>query len=454
MDESVRKVPCADGLIVSANTVVTPYPVYPLGAACLIGALKKRGHRAEHFDLLADGGLDGLEQFLAERSFHFVGISIRNLDTVDSSAPNQFLSEIVKTVECIRQATASLIVLGGPGFSIMPRELMELLGGDYGIVGEGEELLPWLAAELAAGRLPEEKIFYADPSGGVWQPSDLTSSTAKYYVKHGGMLNVQTKRGCPYRCAYCTYPTIEGSVVRYRDPDLVAEEVNRLRDRSGAKFIFFADSYFNDEEERFLEVAEAMIRHGNSLPWCAFFRPADLQRSDLKLLKRSGLAAIELGTDCTTDKTLKAMGKSFTFEEVLAVHERIVAEDIPCAHYVMFGGPGEDQKTLRQGLKNIELLTNSVVFAFVGIRILPGTGIFNRAVEEGIVQLGTPLLEPVFYFSPLVAREEIEEALQSDFAGKIDRIYPCHEFENQIHFLHQMGHTGPLWDFILKKRGG
>lgn len=442
----------ANCLIVSANTVVTPYPVYPLGAACLVGALEKHGHTVAHFDVLADGGLHSLEEYLAGRSFDFVGVSIRNLDSVDSSAPNQYLSEIVDTVQCIRGAMQTKVVLGGPAFSILPQELMDFLGGDFGIVGEGEELLPWLAGELAAGRVPERKLYHAKPTGGVWQPSKLTDSTVEYYLKHGGMLNVQTKRGCSHRCGYCSYPVIEGKTVRYRDPNEVAEEVNRLRDHCGAKYIFFADSYFNDHEGRFLEVAEAMIRHGNSLPWCAFFRPDSLERSDLRLLKRSGLAAIELGTDCATDKTLAAIGKNFTFEDVLVVHDRIIGEEIPCAHYIMFGGPEEDNDTLAAGLKNVELLKKSVVFAFSGIRILPETAIYSRAVEEGMIASEDQLLDPVFYFSPMITREEIEEAIKTAFAGRLDRIYPCHEFDSRIKSLHQMGFVGPLWDYILKKR--
>ena len=442
----------ANCLIVSANQVVTPYPVYPLGAACLVAALKNKGHKVAHFDVLADGGLSHLTETLQGGSFGLIGVSIRNLDTVDSAAPNQFLTEIVETVQIIRRTVDAKIVLGGPAFSIMPEQLMGLLGADYGVVGEGEVLLPWLAGELAAGRDPEEKIFYSDPSIGLWQPSDLTKSTAEYYLKHGGMLNVQTKRGCPHTCGYCSYPNIEGKKIRYRDPDEVAEEVIHLRDHSGAKYIFFADSYFNDHEGRYLKIAEALIKKGSNIPWCAFFRPENIGRGELQLLKRSGLAAMELGTDAGCDITLAGIGKNFSFDGVLQVHENVIKEEIPCAHFIMFGGPEEDENTLREGLLNIEKLDKSVVFAFAGIRIFPNTVIYDRAIADGIISSEQSLLEPVFYYSPKISRENIVSGIRNSFGSRMDRIYPCHEFEDRIATLHKMGLVGPLWDYTLKKR--
>ena len=439
-------------LIVSANQVVTPYPVYPLGAACLVAALKKQGHEVAHFDILADGGLSCLTRSLQGAAYDLVGVSIRNLDTVDSAAPNQFLAEIVETMQVIRKNIDTKIVLGGPAFSIMPEQLMELLGADYGIVGEGEVLLPWLAGELVAGIHPEKKIFYSEPTAGLWQPSDLTKSTAEYYLKHGGMLNVQTKRGCPHTCGYCSYPNIEGKKIRYRDPEEVAEEVIHLRDSSGARYIFFADSYFNDHEGRYLKIAEALIKRESKIPWCAFFRPENIGRSELQLLKRSGLAAMELGTDAGCDVTLEGIGKNFLFDDVLQVHKNVIAEEIACAHFIMFGGPDEDENTLAEGLANIEKLDKGVVFAFAGIRILPNTAIHERAISDGIVRAEQSLLEPVFYYSPQISREKIVAGIRQSFGNRTDRIYPCHEFESRIATLHKMGIVGPLWDFTLKKR--
>jgi len=169
-----------------------------------VSSLRKKGCEVEHFDLLADGGFERLQEILAKKNFDIVGVSIRNLDTVDSSAPDDFLPDIKLTVDFIRERVSCPVVLGGPAFSIMPEDLMEYMQADYGIAGEGEELLPWLVRQIAEGRPPVEKLFYSRPLEDVWKPADLSASTARYYLDRGGMLNIQTKRGCPHKCGYCS----------------------------------------------------------------------------------------------------------------------------------------------------------------------------------------------------------------------------------------------------------
>ena len=118
----------------------------------------------------------------------------------------------------------------------------------------------------------------------------------------------------------------------------------------------------------------------------------------------------------------------------------------------MFGGPGETPETLKTGLQNLERLDRCVVFGFIGIRILPDTDLYTRAVREKVIAPDDPLLEPVFYVSPQVCQDDVVAAIQDSFAERLDRVYPCSEFEQRVAMLHSMGHVGPLWDYILKRR--
>ena len=442
-----------DCLLVSTNQVEVPYPVYPLGLAHLAGALEGAGHRVVQFDLLAQGGLPVLEQLLADFSPDLIGVSIRNLDTVDSTCPDSFVAGTAATMACLRKLSKAPVVLGGPAFSILPTELLELLQADYGIAGEGEELLLWLARSLEEGTPPAKGLYRASIGETAWPAVTYNQAAADFYLQWGGMLNIQTKRGCPYRCGYCSYPAIEGRQLRFRDPESVAEEVTRVTRELGARYIFFTDSVFNDPQGHYLQVAEALIKAGNTTPWCAYFRPQHLTKEGLTLLKQAGLAAMEVGTDAVTEQTLEALGKGFGFQEVVRTSELASALEIPCAHFVIFGGPEEDERTLAEGLANIETLPESVVFGFTGIRILPETAIYGRAVAEGCITAEQPLQEPVFYFSPKLAQETLDTALREAWAGRFNRIYPCQEMQNRIRRLHERGHTGPMWDFLVRKRG-
>lgn len=439
-------------LLISTNLVTTPYPVYPLGVAHLLGALRAAGHEARHYDVMANGGLDGLAGVLADYDPELIGLSIRNLDTVDSTAPDAFMDPVQETMRFIRARHGAPVVLGGPAFSIMPEAVLAFLGADYGVVGEGENLLPWLAGELAAGRTPAVPILSGPNDPCPWRPVVYDQPTADFYLAWGGMLNVQTKRGCPYRCAYCSYPTLEGKAYRFREPDEVAAEVIRAGREHGARYIFFTDSVFNDVRGHHLEVAEALVRAGNTVPWCGFFRPQNLTADGLKLMKHAGLSAMEVGSDAASDETLAAMQKDFTFAEVLAANELAVAAGVPCAHFIIFGGPGENRATLAKGLANVEQLNNSVVFAFTGIRVLPGTAMHQRAIGDGVMAADQPLLAPFFYFSPELAEAELDATLNAAWRGRLDRIYPSSVMQERITHLHRKGHVGPLWDMLIRRR--
>jgi lipid biosynthesis B12-binding/radical SAM protein len=435
-------------LLISANRATLPYPVYPLGIAYLLGALREQGHQADHLDILASGGYQPLQQLLQERQYDLIGISIRNIDTVDSADSRTLLDDVTAVIAIVREETRAPIVLGGPGFSIMPEMLLDHCRADYGIVGEGETALPSLLQRLLAEDRPKHRLLSMPATVFPSCRPVYTAEATPYYLKHGGMLNVQSKRGCGYNCAYCSYPSIEGRALRHRDPAAIIQEINDLQGM-GARYLFFTDAIFNDPQQRYLQLAEALIRAGNRTPWCAFFRPQHLDRAILRLLKKSGLAAMELGTDAASDATLAGLNKGFTFAEVARVHEAIVAEDIPSAHFVMFAGPGETAETVEEGLANLERLQRTVVFTYIGIRILPGTAIHQLALQQGQVTASTDLLLPRFYYSPAIVRDDVETTIRYAYKGRRDRVFPVMESERLIPLLHRLGHIGPLWEKLI-----
>ena len=437
-------------LLISTNLVQTPYPVYPLGIAHLAGALEHAGHSVIHFDILASHDLKSLSSLLERKEFGLIGLSIRNLDTTDSSDLSSFLDQAPEVMKIVRQKSNSPVVIGGPAFSIFPEEIFSLLKPDYGVLGEGEKILPELADSLCNGKPFQKGIIKADKQGSYWKPVSYCKPIADYYLEWGGMLNIQTKRGCPNKCIYCSYPLLEGRKIRSRDPQEVADNVMRLTRDFGAKYIFFADAVFNDHEDHYLRLTEALIRNGNKTPWCAFFQPSNLSRDKIAYMKQSGLAAMELGTDASSDKTLEGLQKKFTFRDVLKTNNAAAQEKIPTAHFIIFGGPGESEQTLKEGLDNIKRLEKSVVFGCIGIRILPNTAIYAQAIKEGVFKKEN-LLRPFFYYSSLISRDEIDRQLRNAWRGRFDRVYPLVELQPRITHLHQKGHIGPMWDFLIKR---
>ena len=436
--------------LLSTNTIIEPYPVYPLGMAVVASALSSRGHRVKQFDLLTEkGSRDRLGNAIRSFNPDVVGVSIRNIDNVDSFTAEEAwtLTSVKALIEVIRSVTGAPVVLGGPAFSIMPEEILAYVGGDYGIVGEGGVLLNSLISRLERGEVAPAILRNGEAALGgdmgfrpLWDKKLI-----EHYTKNNGVIGLHTKRGCPHSCIYCTYPAVEGVSYRRREPESVMEDILRLEKDHNITSIFFTDSVFNDDEGYYLEIVEEMLRREIHIEWSAFFQPRGMGGKDLRLLKHSGLSAVEAGTDAASDTTLRGLNKSFGFDDVVHFNDACIEEEIPCVHYVMFGGPGETPDTIGEGLDNMASMKNCAVLAFSGIRIYPGAALHALSIEEGVIREEDPLMEPVFYFSPEVDAAAMNETLEKAFRGHRDRIFPPSSFQAKLEVMSRFGHRGNPW---------
>ena len=363
-------------LLISANTVKSPYPVYPLGLDYVAGAVGE-AHDVRVLDMNDPVDQASLGETLVYYAPDVVGLSLRNIDSSEQSDKDGFFGAYLQLMKTIRKHTKAPIVLGGSGFSLFPDELMEVLGADYGIVGEGERLPELLEAIeegrtdffspgiLKAGILKKGATATTPPPWEKPFKRDFLrrKSYGAYYIKNGGMLNLQTKRGCNFRCIYCTYPHIEGRVLRFISPEEVADTAMRLQE-SGAKYLFITDSVFNSDYRHSIAVAEAFVRAGLSIPWGAFFAPTLPPEGYFKLLREAGLTHVEFGTESLSATMLKAYRKPFVPAHVEEAHRRAVNAGLHVAHYLLLGGPGENRSTVEETLSRLEDLNRSVFFFF------------------------------------------------------------------------------------------
>lgn len=446
-------------LLVSANHWQSPYPVYPLGLDYVAGALEP-AHQVRVADINALQGLAGLAAAAAEFGPDLVGLSLRNIDSTDATDPRGFLKECRQLAEALRRATGAPLVVGGSGFTIFPEALMEYLGADYGIAGEGERL-----AELACAL--ERR---ADPAGlpGVVLPGRPCppppplaaaprrriapeGSALSFYLARGGMLNLQTKRGCPFHCVYCTYPRIEGACLRRFDPATVAREARQLQEL-GARFLFVADSVFNADPDHSRAVAAAMIQEGVSIPWGGFFSPVTPPPGYYRDLARAGLTHVEFGSEALCDPVLAAYGKPFRVEQVRQAHAAALEAGLQVAHYLLLGGPGETAQTLAESLSNIDKLKRTVVFFFCGMRVYPHTALFELAQADGQIPRSGDLLDPVFFRSQAIAPAEIVRRVEAVADGRVNWVVGAggQRMAQIVRRLHARGHSGPLWEWLIR----
>lgn len=448
-------------LLISANRCVTPDPVFPLGLACLNAALRQARHETVWLDQLVDAG--SLETVLESYRPNLVGISVRNIDDVLIRTQETFFDDAVSLIARIRQRINCPIIVGGSGFSLFPQQLLELTGADYGICGEGENALLSLIAALDAegdvsavpgcvfrqnGGIVVNPV-EVSPRGGTLEEVDRPAALTTHYLQSSGTLNLQTQRGCRFRCCYCTYPLVEGRRHRRREPEAVAAELEQLQ-RLGARYVCVVDSIFNSSPAHVTETCEAILRRNAKVSWGCFLRPQGLSPELMKLMARAGLKHAEFGSDSFCDEVLQAYQKDITFEDILTSSELARREGVGVCHFIISGGPGETEATLRTSFRNSQRLSDAVIMAVAGMRIYPGTSLFARAVAEGRVQPHTDFLHPTYYFAPGLTEESVRADLQEFAQLPPNWIIgdPPPAYRNLVERLRHRGIVGPLWGYF------
>jgi lipid biosynthesis B12-binding/radical SAM protein len=439
-------------LLISANVTLSPYPIYPLGVSMVAASLTKAGHEVQQLDFLQQNtDLQAIAQEVRQFRPDVVGISVRNIDNVNFMNEQYYIQNVKNMVSTIRGVTEAKVLLGGAGFSLIPDLILRETGADFGIVGEGEVLAVEFANNAARGVYPLERLLGSRTriAGTQIDSALYDERLLEFYLHSGNIASIQTKRGCTHTCVYCTYPLLEGSQIRKRQPEGVVDDILLLRDRHKTKYIFFVDSVFNDDEGAYLEIIDEMIRRDVSIPWTGFFKPKGLTDEIVERMKRTGFVAAEVGADAACDTTLRKMGKSFTFQDIRTCNDLFAKHGIATSHFFMFGGPGETDETVQEGIKNILSLQKCVVFIFMGIRILPETPLARLAIREKLIGPDDGLLQPVYYISPAVDKHRLEETLTAAFAGVRHCVFPPDAMDSSLQVLHKLGYTGPMWDLLL-----
>jgi len=406
-------------LLVSTNRERQPYPVVPNGTACVASALDAAGHRVRFVDLcfVKDPVASARAAVRAFRP-DVIGVSVRNIDNSDAIALRHYTPEARDVLLALRAAApAAKVIAGGAAFGVAPEALFRDLAVDYAVAGDGERASVALVDALCSG-VPIDALpgLVRERNGTVvftppGEDADLDSLPRPAlhrwidlarYQRYGATIPIQTKRGCVYKCVYCTYRNVEGWGYRTRDPELVADEIEELKVRAGVRHFDFVDSTFNSPPGHALQVCEAITRRqlGVQLD-TTNFTPATASSELLGAMKAAGFRSLGITAESASDPVLEKLQKGFNVAKVREVAERVEKHGIKMLWIFLVGGPGETRQTVEETLSFAKwrLERGDAVYLTVGLRIYPGTTLHRIAIAEGVVAANSTLLDPAFYFS-------------------------------------------------------
>lgn len=338
------------------------------------------------------------------------------------------------------------VVFGGIHTTLFPEEPMELGGAHACVKGDGDRVWAQVLADCEAGS-PQAVYEGGRVSGEQFVPARWDLINREHYM----WASVQTVRGCPKHCSFCSVWRTDGQKPRQRGIDAVMKEIVELR-RLGYKFIALADDNFYPVSLRDIELAQRqnnqarvmeleslraerfeLMRRMKELPSdMVFFTQITMEAAEdpafLQAMKGARIRGALVGVEAVTEEGLKSIFKDFNLAgDNLAVRLRAFRENgVHVLGSFIFGLPTDREETFRA---TSELAQKAdITFAqFVTMTPYPGTVDFQRWEKEqgdGMPKVdGIPLnrywlipseRRPKLYFShPALTASEIAKGTQS-----------------------------------------
>ena len=307
------------------------------------------------------------------------------------------------------------IMIGGGAFTAFADQLIQKLPeGVIGILGEGEDAI---LKVIEGQSLEKERYILREGKtvrkGQQGSPALLDALTVdlpyltSIFPQHreylGESIGVQSKRGCPYDCAFCLYPYIEGKRVRYRPPSMVVKDISQHYHQWGARRFWFTDAQFITGKEAYpqcTEILERILAEKLEIEWSGYIRTSLITPELAKLMVRSGVGDLEVAITSGSQVVLNDLHMGFKLER-LYDGCRYLAEAGFKGKVILnysLNSPKETEESLLQSVESYKkvasILGEERVFPlmfFLGIQ--PNTDLEQRLLEEGYLSAGyNPLM--------------------------------------------------------------
>ncbi len=270
------------------------------------------------------------------------------------------------------------VVMGGIHASMMPEEVLQY--ADAAVTGEVEGIWGTVIRDFEQGRL-----------GGIYRGPVVDLENCRILPRrdllHPDYLwqTIQTSRGCPFECSFCSVSRYLGKAYRQRTADSVLRELEGIP----GKDIFFLDDnligYSEKSKSRALAIFQGMIDRGMNKRW---WTQASINVADdevLRLAARSGCSHFLIGFETTDAQTLRNMRKGINLKAGVGnfrdIIRRIHDHGIGVFGTFIIGNDGEAPEYYRE-LADFIISAGVDIIQITILTALPGTALMERMIQE------------------------------------------------------------------------
>jgi radical SAM superfamily enzyme YgiQ (UPF0313 family) len=427
----------------------------PIGLAYVAAACEADGLSVLVIDCALENDSQtsvGLQRFRGWLVDRLRGVEVRKCIGIGPTT-TPALKSLMVAAEVLKGRYSGIpLVYGGPFASIRGQEsiFFDRLGAAALVRGDGEQVFPELVKILVRGDIGKAT------SGVVWNVASHTDmaliadlDSVEFPARHlldnrlyapslrrdvfngDATTAIYSSRGCPYECIFCISSTLRNRRVVRRSNANIYEEMRHCIDSYGLNgFIFYDDCMFAksaDIDFTASEFADGLMREVGPITWEMELRcdaVAALSPTSLRALASSGCAAINMGIEKGSDKSLAALRKRVTISEIATACTKVsdVVPEMRLTGTFILGGPDETRADIDE---TIAFATNLPLdFAhFYPMEVYPGTQLFNdryqgqppTAWAEAIVKDEEDVCGEVIYESDSMAATELLILTQSAY---------------------------------------
>jgi len=439
-------------LLIKPNKKSGFYCLPPLGLAYIAGYLERNGIEVDIYDAYQkNASYNDVELQIKSQKYDVIGFEC---------FPND-IKNVNNYIEIAKKENPKIVsVIGGPFPSSAPELAMNLFNADYGIKGEGEEAMLSLCKSLDGNgeikskeelfnliwrqekKIIVNKIYYEEnlDKFGIpaWEKIPLNIYPPTYqggFAKNTPVGHIETKRGCPYSCTFCSGPLVSGKKIRKRSIELIIEDLDYQVKKYGIKEFHLRDDEFTYCKEDVINFCEALLKKNYKLTWNPVngVRLDSLDAEMLAIMARAGCYAMHVGIEAGNQKILDNIKKELTKKEIKEKVELITKYNIDVVGLFIIGLPGETREEIEETIKFAKEL--KLVRAQFGIFLpIPGTFLFNDLIKRGKLNLDEINWEyydayrHIVYHSDLISDSQLKNLQRKAFLSFYLRPHILYKF--------------------------
>jgi len=356
--------------------VFSKFPLPRLGLPFIGTILRNAGHDVQVY-------CEDLHALSARDYWHIFSADLIGISTTTSTAPRAYF------LAALFRKAKKRVVIGGVHATYMPDEALQ--HADYCVRGEGEHTMPELVeAFQGRGRLEDiaglsfraDGVVHHNPPRPLEQdlgslPLPDLSLVVGY--RRLWLAPVITSRGCPHNCNFCSVTPMFGSHYRCLDPE---QTVDAIASHQGCN-IFIYDDNFTANKKRAKDILRLMIKRRVTPHWTAQVR-TDVARDPelVSLMQRAHCRNLCIGFESISQKTLDAMNKNQSVEDIVRCIKVLHAHKINIHGMFIFGSDTDTRETLAETVEFVKKHRVDTV-QFLVLTPAPGTPFFNQLEADG-----------------------------------------------------------------------